>query len=226
MCGYFTSILCDRFGCGIVLSGGGALVGLGSLASSFSPNTSILFITYGIITAVGTSCLYFSSLLCLPLYFRKHLGFANGFASAGGGIGGMFLTPFFNYCIEYYGISKTFQLYAIFGIIPLFGGIIIRRRRSNKSKEVESSYVCKDRCPLIKNKAFILYTLALSLTLFVYYVPYVHLVRNLITYTFHSVYIHTYTPIHTYTTYTYPYIRTHTHIYTCTTYTYTYTLFQ
>ncbi|XP_057297945.1 monocarboxylate transporter 13-like isoform X2 [Hydractinia symbiolongicarpus] len=175
MFGFLSSTLCDRFGCGYVMSMGGAFIGLGVLTSSFAPNAMTLFITYGIVVSIGTSCLFFSSLLVLPLYFNRKLGLANGIVSAGSGVGGIALSPLFGCLIKSYGLRTTFQTYAILAVLPLLGGFLIRRRAHyNDPKQKRSS--CFDR-QLLSNKAFVLFTVAMSLILFVYYIPYVHLIN-------------------------------------------------
>lgn len=177
MFGFLSSTLCDRFGCGYVMSMGGAFIGLGVLTSSFAPNVMTLFITYGVVVSIGTSCLFFSSLLVLPLYFNRKLGLANGIVSAGSGVGGIALSPLFGCLIKSYGLRTTFQTYAIIALLPLLGGFLIQRRAHyNDPKQKRSS--CFDR-QLLSNKAFVLFTVAMSLILFVYYIPYVHLVSSL-----------------------------------------------
>ena len=175
--GCITSVLCDRIGCGYVMSLGGVFVSLGIITSSIATNTWILFITYGLLLSLGTSCLFFSSLISLPFYFKRRLGLANGIASSGSGIGGLTFSPLLDYLIRHYGLRKTFQIYSIFSLLPLIGGFIMRRRPIKKDKEPkEKQFSQFVDLELIRNKAFLIFTLAMSLILFAYYIPIVHLV--------------------------------------------------
>ena len=156
------------------MSIGGGVTAIGLLLSSLAPNLATLFVTYGVILSIGTSCSFFSSLLALPLYFKKRLGFANGFVSAGSGVGGLTFSPLLGYLIERYGLARTFQLYSIFALLPLLGGFLIRRKSYGTDKPIKISS-CFD-VTLLRNRAFILFTMVMSLILFAYYIPYVHLV--------------------------------------------------
>ena len=175
--GCVTSVLCDRIGCGYVMSLGGVFVSLGIITSSIATSTWILFITYGLLLSFGTSCLFFSSLISLPFYFKRRLGLANGIASSGSGIGGLSFSPLLDYLIRHYGLRRTFQIYSIFALLPLIGGFIMRRRPTKKDKEPkEKQFSQFVDLELIRNKAFLIFTLAMSLILFAYYIPFVHLV--------------------------------------------------
>ena len=107
-----------------------------------------------------------------------------GLHPSGSGVGGITLAPFFGFLIKKFGLRTTFQTYAILALLPLIGGFLIRRKvyvveTIKKEKESKMARLCScfDK-KVMTNKAFILYTVAMSAILFSYYIPFVHLVST------------------------------------------------
>ena len=176
LAGFVSSYLCERISCRFVMMSGAVLASLGFITSSFAYNANCLFVTYGVITSLGMSGMFFSSLLCQPLYFHRRLVLANGIASSGSGIGGLALSPLVQFLISNFGLRKSFQIFAAMYSLPFLASLLIRRRPHKRTKYPSLLSTIFDRA-LLKNRAFLLYSMAMAMILFAYYIPYVHLVR-------------------------------------------------
>ena len=159
-----------------MLSVGGAVSGIGIIASSFVSSAKYLFITYCLMTSTGLSFLFFSSYLLLPLYFKRRLVLATGVTSAGSSVGCFVFSPLINLLIMKLGLRRALRYYSLLSLIPIVGGILIRRKiPTDQLKKNISDYF--DR-KLFRNRAYLVFTLSMSVILCVYYVPYVYLVSR------------------------------------------------
>ncbi|KAI1803547.1 MFS general substrate transporter [Daldinia bambusicola] len=91
---------------------------LASLASSIWQ----LLLTQGFLVGLGMSLLYFPLLAPAPEYFTSHRATAMGFILAGGGTGGLILSPVIRALLSSVGGRWTLRIYAVFN---LFAGLPI-----------------------------------------------------------------------------------------------------
>lgn len=87
------------------------------LSALFVNNISVLFFTYGIMFGLGAALAYTPSLSILGHYFKRYLGLANGFVTAGSSASTALLPFFLNYMISGYGLEWTF---CVLGCFTLF----------------------------------------------------------------------------------------------------------
>eukprot|EP00794_Sanderia_malayensis_P016578 gene16578-18264_t len=86
--GCISSPLCTRFGCRQVAAVGSLMISLGLVLSSLVPSIELLYLTFGVLVAMGSSAVFFPSLLVLAENFDKNYALAVGIASSGTGAGG------------------------------------------------------------------------------------------------------------------------------------------
>lgn len=179
--GFFSSLMCKKYGCGNIISIGGALLGIGLLLSSVVENIFMLAVTFGGVTSIGCSFLYFASLSVLPHYFKKYLCLATSFACCGISLSGVTFSPMIAYLIKMYGFQTCFQLFSITAVLPLLGGFIIQRYGTDFNygdKVIKTKVKILDQS-IFRNKKLLLVIFVMSLVELCYFTPYVHLVRNL-----------------------------------------------
>ncbi|KAK4143576.1 MFS general substrate transporter [Dichotomopilus funicola] len=89
---------------------------LGFLLASFSRSIWQLLLTQGFLVGSGMSLLYFPLLAPAPEYFTNHRATAMGFILAGGGAGGLILSPVIRALLSSVGGRWTLRIYAIFSL--------------------------------------------------------------------------------------------------------------
>jgi MFS family permease len=91
---------------------GVALMAVGFLSASFSHTVEALLFTQGLLYGLGSSMLYFPLLGPAPEYFNAHRGTALGFILAGGGVGGLVLSPVLRALLSSVGGPWTLRILA------------------------------------------------------------------------------------------------------------------
>ncbi|XP_033729487.1 monocarboxylate transporter 12-like isoform X1 [Pecten maximus] len=94
--GPVASILSNKYSCRSVVIVGGLLVSIGVFVSGFGPSIAFLYCSYGLFCGLGKSLAYTPGLVIVGQYFKKKRGLAVGLATAGGGVGTLFLPPAIN----------------------------------------------------------------------------------------------------------------------------------
>ena len=158
---------------------GGFLYGLGLLTSSFMPSIPYLYLTFGVIFAIGESLCFSASLLILPEYFTKNWSLAHGIALCGNSMGALALAPIFEVIFSKYGFKRGFQLASAASLYLMLASLFYKRPAQTQSNQQSGKKLDDDEkpsLPLKKNKAFITFIIATTLMHFGYYIPFVHLV--------------------------------------------------
>ncbi|KAL7623329.1 hypothetical protein AAE478_007010 [Parahypoxylon ruwenzoriense] len=88
----------------------------GFMLASFSRSMWRLLLTQGFLVGFGMSLLYFPLLAPAPEYFTSHRATAMGFILAGGGTGGLILSPVFRALLSSVGGRWTLRIYAVFSL--------------------------------------------------------------------------------------------------------------
>ena len=121
----------DRFGPRILIPLGGALVGAGLLLTSFAGSLWHLYLSYGVITAVGQGALGFVSHGALISYwFIRRRATAIGIASMGQGFGALIMVPTTQYLIDHIGWRSAYVVTAavlLIAVVP--ANALLQRRR-------------------------------------------------------------------------------------------------
>ena len=122
----------------------------------------------------------------LFFYFCRRIGLANGIVTAGSGVGTIAMGPLMQLAVNYLGWAHAARVLG--GILSLCTiGSLLYKVPSQSGKKVEKAVEepVRKRPPMFdftifKNKAFLIYCLSLSAFMMGYFVPFVHLVSNLV----------------------------------------------
>ena len=109
ICALVTSYGCRKIG---VI--GGFIYGVSFLFSAFATSVDVLCISVGVISSIGLSMAYVSSLVIVTHYFEKRRGLATGLAVTGSGLGAFAFPPL---------IEELSEIYAWRGTLLILGGI-------------------------------------------------------------------------------------------------------
>ncbi|PYH97585.1 MFS general substrate transporter [Aspergillus ellipticus CBS 707.79] len=93
------------------------MMAAGFLLASFSSSIWQLLLTQGLLAGLGMSFVYFPLLAPAPQYFTNHRATAMGFILAGGGMGGLVLSPVIRALLSSVGGRWTLRIYAAFSLI-------------------------------------------------------------------------------------------------------------
>ena len=189
--------LCERYGCRAVMCAGSVLFLAGMMLTSLVKEMALMYLTYGVLVGISFSFFYFSAFTAVSLYFSKNLSLANGIAFSGGGCGTLALSLLTNTLISQYGLRTAIRLLACTSLPILLAGLTYSPVDIGKTvdvkKDCEEKVESKKKTAIVhqlvkflrpsqvfKNKAFVVWTVALGLILFCYFVPYVYLVSRLL----------------------------------------------
>ena len=127
----FVGLAFDRLGPRLLMPLGGLLVGVGLLLSSFAGSLWSLYISYGLITAIGQGALGFVGHTALISYwFVRRRATAIGIATMGQGMGALIMIPVTQQLIEHIGWRSTYMVTGalILAVIVPANALLQRRR--------------------------------------------------------------------------------------------------
>ncbi|XP_005112911.2 uncharacterized protein LOC101848490 [Aplysia californica] len=155
MVGPLVSALTNRFGCRLVIIVGSVVAGGAFMVSAFSPNVTVLILTYGVVGGIGFGMMYLPAIVSVSLYFESRRALATGIAVCGSGIGTFVLAPVTELLLLHYNWSWTLM---ILGAIILngavFGGLVRPLDMTPESSEGEKiagevvSKILKGNCEI------------------------------------------------------------------------------
>ena len=179
--GPITCSVCTKFGCRAAAIFGGFLFGFGLLCSSFVDNIYKMFLTYSLLFSTGCSLCYYSSVLVLSEYFSKKLVLANGLGLAGAGVGTLALAPFVEFLQSQFHWRVTVKILSALSVVLVVSGLLKSLVPSPTSHVMVTKETEKKRLDfsMLKNKAYLVWVMVVSLVLFGFYIPYVHLVSRI-----------------------------------------------
>ncbi|MEE8374172.1 MAG: MFS transporter [Dehalococcoidia bacterium] len=114
--------LSDRYGTRIVAFAGGILLGLGLFLTSRVDALWQFYLFYSVLGGIGFSCLLIPITATISRWFIAKRGLALGIFYAGGGVGGLILSPLIQSWISHYGWGTAFVIVGIIAwcvILPL-----------------------------------------------------------------------------------------------------------
>jgi OFA family oxalate/formate antiporter-like MFS transporter len=128
-------MLQDRKGPRIVALAGGALLGLGFIATGLFANSPlVLYVTYGILAGTGVGLAYCTPIASGVKWFEKKRGLVSGIIVFGFGFGSLLLAPLAKEFIVSYGIQNTFlMLGVIFAFVVGAGALLLKNPPGQKS---------------------------------------------------------------------------------------------
>ncbi|KAK7492966.1 hypothetical protein BaRGS_00015696 [Batillaria attramentaria] len=192
--GMVSGILADRLGIRTVSLIGGLLALVGMLCSAFVQNILLLYLTYGVIMGTGFSLAYTPSVAILGHYFKRRIGLANGLVAFGGAL--IFILGYsLALPVLFDAIGFKYTLLCISGMngLIMFYALtwkprIHRRSDSGEGRAAEGSAEArKTRCScssdllnkrIWRNRGYVLWVVATSVSFLGYGVPLFHLVKH------------------------------------------------
>ncbi len=174
--------LADRFGIRRTAFFGGFVATCGMLASSFViKNFAALCFTYGIMFGAGSSLCYTPSLAILAHYFQRHIGVVNGFVAAGSSIFTMAMPFVLKALLDAIGMANTLRYLAaqtsfLMLAAVMFKPLIPEQPANNDSDDNVNCCSKIFKFENLRNKKYMIWSLAIPSALFGYFVPYVHIV--------------------------------------------------
>lgn len=156
---------------------------------SLREKVEALYLTYGVLFGAGTSLAYNPSLVILGHYFRRRLGLVNGLVTAGSSVFTITLPFFLDAILDNVGLEATLQvlsgIMALLMICAVTYVPVLPDQHSIKPESMNES-TQKSRClqlwakyinfAIWRNKKYIIWAIAVPISMLGYFVPYVHLV--------------------------------------------------
>ncbi|MBW4507522.1 MAG: OFA family MFS transporter [Scytonematopsis contorta HA4267-MV1] len=110
-----TGFYINRFGSRVIIAGGGVVMGIGYVLSSFVNNIYMLVVTYGVIAGIGVGMAYGVPLAVVAKWFPDKKGIAVGLTVIGFGLSPLITAPIAKSLIDSptVGLQKTFLILGI-----------------------------------------------------------------------------------------------------------------
>ncbi|KAG0199958.1 hypothetical protein BGX28_006865 [Mortierella sp. GBA30] len=133
--GPITGQIVDHFGYKICAFAGAVVMCASLLATSFSKQVWQLYIFQGLMYGFGASLSYFPSLSLPSQWFKRRRGFATGIVVAGGGFGGLVISPVTTTLFDKIGYSWTVRLMAFLHLAVIIPAVFLFRTKIETGKE-------------------------------------------------------------------------------------------
>nr|XP_032828570.1 monocarboxylate transporter 10-like [Petromyzon marinus] len=180
LCAPVVSLFTGRFGCRITAVGGATVAFAGLLCSSFVKQLDLLYLTYGVVFAVGAAFAFQPSLVILGHYFKRRLGLVNGIVMAGSSVFTVALSYIMKHMLVSFGLVLTLQALAALMLPLIVAGFAYRPLMPRLGVEGARTSAAPSgcgRCPPLRIKTFCVWVSGVPIALFGYFVPYVHLMN-------------------------------------------------
>lgn len=186
------SILSDRIGIRKVAFTGGALAFIGMLSSAFVEDLMLYYLTYGVLMGLGFAFVYAPSLVILGHYFKKRMGLVNGLVTFGSAVFTIVYSLVLPELLKTIGLK--YSLLCLAGLIFLLMPYSLTwkprfQQESNLPALALSSESIvehmNDCCrwtrkylnvKIWRNRGYVVWAVANGVSLFGYFIPFVHLV--------------------------------------------------
>ncbi|KAG0364982.1 hypothetical protein BGX24_004327, partial [Mortierella sp. AD032] len=133
--GPFTGSICDYFGHRQAALVGVIIMTLSLVAAAFATQVWQLYLTQGLLYGLGSSLSYFASLTLPSQWFTKNRGFVTGIAIAGGGIGGLWISPIVSNLLANKGFKFTMLVIAAAHVVLLVPASLSYRTRRETGRQ-------------------------------------------------------------------------------------------
>lgn len=171
-----SGVLTDSIGLRSTTFIGGLTASGGMLLSSFvTDNVQALYFTYGIMYGFGGALAYTPSLAILGHYFKKYMGIVNGVVTAGSSSFTVVMPYVIDFFLKRCGVEWTFRVMALFAGCIMLLALLFKpvNRRKRKSRALMDVF----NVSIWKNKKYVVWAILTPLSLFGYFVPYVHMLQ-------------------------------------------------
>lgn len=148
---------------------------VGLFLSSYAPSLLFLYISYGLLLGIGTSLCATMALIVSMDYFDKHLSLATGIVAAGSSFGTLAFPPTLQVLVQKYGWESTFRIMGLGGIMMAITGLVYRSVNKTHVPLPPDRKHCFDTS-VLKNRGFVLWTVATTIAGFGYFIPHFFLV--------------------------------------------------
>ncbi|KAK9732088.1 Major Facilitator Superfamily [Popillia japonica] len=155
---------------------GGALSCGGMFLSSFfTDNIAVLYFTYGIMCGIGCALVYTPSLAILGHYFTKYIGVANGIVASGSSVFTMVMPYVMGFFLNVAYLHGTLKLLAAILVSLMCCALVFKPLVKMPTDKKVTVMQASNFISLWKNKKYCLWAFLISISLFGYFVPYVHM---------------------------------------------------
>lgn len=183
-------VLTDMIGIRWTVCLGGIFTTSGMLISSFAiENIAVMYLSYGVMYGLGAAFTYSPSLAILGHYFQRYLGKVNGFVTAGSSVFTAIMPFLLKYVLDEYGLKIALRFIALLSSLifvcallyesPAAKGpaLVPEPRKPHKIGESPLKKVLKSVINVDnwKKKKYVIWALAITVSQFGYFVPYVHM---------------------------------------------------
>ncbi|KAF9917273.1 hypothetical protein BX616_001530 [Lobosporangium transversale] len=133
--GPFTGQFADHFGYRISALLGAVIMGASLIATSFATEIWQLYICQGILYGFGASLAFFPSLSLPSQWFKERRGLATGIAVAGGGFGGLVISPATTSMFSSIGYRWTVRTVAFIHLAVLIPAALLFKARVETGRD-------------------------------------------------------------------------------------------
>ena len=154
---------------------------IGLFLSSYAPSLLFLYISYGLLLGIGTSLCATMALIVSADYFDKHLSLATGIVASGSSFGTLVFPPTLQVLLQSYGWQTTFRIMGLGGILMAMTGLVYRSVNRNHVPLPQVLPADGAQCfdmSVLKNRTFVMWTIATTVAGFGYFIPHFFLVRK------------------------------------------------
>ncbi|XP_041350993.1 monocarboxylate transporter 10-like [Gigantopelta aegis] len=189
-----SSIVSDRLGIRKTALFGGLLCIIGLVSSAFVEELQLLYLTYGILLGLGMAFTYSPSLVILGHYFKRHMGLVNGIVTFGSAVFTIVLSLVLPRLLASVGLRYTLimlgALNSLLVVCALTWKPLLRRQSSLARLALSTESIaehCTDCCTwtrkflnvnIWRNRGYVVWAVSSGLSLFGYFVPFVHLIKH------------------------------------------------
>jgi len=177
-----SGFLANKYGCRNVALLGVIIASSGLLASSYATSLTMLYLTYGLIYGFGTSLCYMQGTVMVARYFTTKRALASGMALSGSTLGALVMAPFYGRLQQCLKWRKSLQVIAGCTFLLVLCAASYKPLQkpgtSTTAERIKASPARKfvRDYSLWKNKAFLVWAVAVGLSKLGYLVPWVHMV--------------------------------------------------
>ncbi|KAG0310282.1 hypothetical protein BGZ99_000542 [Dissophora globulifera] len=133
--GTITGQVADYLGYRLSTFIGAIVMCLSLIATSFSTKVWHLYICQGVLYGLGGSLAFFPSLSLPSQWFKKRRGFATGIAVAGGGLGGLVISPVTTVLFDKVGYRWTVRIIAFLHLAVVIPTAFLFRARVESGRD-------------------------------------------------------------------------------------------
>ncbi|GFR91677.1 monocarboxylate transporter [Elysia marginata] len=139
--GPLASLLTNRFGSRVVIVIGTLTSSLALMIASWSPNSTVLILTYGVLCGLGLSLMYLAGIVAVSTYFHDKRAVATGLATCGSGVGMVLFAPLTDTLLDHYGMRWTLMVLASLVLHGLVSAALVRPVFTAISQRQSSAFI-------------------------------------------------------------------------------------